>query len=116
MKAQATYIFGVLDVLIFAKDFFGLVFDFYFRHETGYFYETEKSFSIKLVSVILSKPSGWLRSEYLNFRDAAEAWGRLVSLLRLGHWPNRGCVVRQTGRKDLKLGPSFHLLLTAFNF
>lgn len=75
LKTQATYIFGVPDVSRFAKDFFGLVFDFLFHHKTGYFYETEKTFQIEFASVILSKPSGWPRSEYLIFQDAAEAWG-----------------------------------------
>jgi hypothetical protein len=75
LKAQATYIFGDPDVSRFAKDFFGLVFYYLFHHERGYFYKTEKSFSIELVSVILSKPSGWPQSEYLIFQDAAEAWG-----------------------------------------
>jgi hypothetical protein len=33
LKARATHIFGVPDVSRFAKDFFGLVFDFLFHHE-----------------------------------------------------------------------------------
>jgi hypothetical protein len=75
LKAQAMDIFGVPDVSRFAKDFFMLSFDFLFNPETGYFYRTENHFRIELVSVVLSKPSGWPQFEYLIFQDAAETWG-----------------------------------------